>query len=151
MAEYMTLEVHIDGGGSSRSKMGRGNRKVKSKTEEVQIKELKKAITLATGFATTSISIANSSVGAYTGNKLRQANNQTAINMVATGVSFVAALATQNYVAAAAIYLGVVTSAVRSSVDFTINATNSRQESAYRMAYKGNPTTSGSRFRGEKR
>lgn len=151
MAEYMTLEVHIDGGGGSRSKMGRGNRKVKSKSEEGQIKELNKAITMTTGFATTAISMANSVVGAYTGNKLRQSNNQTTINMLATGVSFVTALATQNYVGAIAIYVGTVLSTVRSSVNYFVNDVNSKQESTYRMAYKGNPTTSGSRFRGEKR
>ena len=150
MAEYMTLEVHINSD-SSESKMGKGNRKVKAKSETHRMKELSKSLTLATGFVATSLSIANSAVGSYTGNKLRQANNQAMINMVSTGVGLLVSIATQNYVGAVAIAIGATTSAIRSTSNFFIESVNSRQESAYRMAYKGNPTTSGSRFRGEKR
>ena len=150
MAEYMTLEVHINSD-SSESKMGKGNRKVKAKSETHRMKELIKSLTLATGFVATSLSIANSAVGSYTGNKLRQANNQAMINMVSTGVGLLVSIATQNYVGAVAIAIGATTSAIRSTSNFFIESVNSRQESAYRMAYKGNPTTSGSRFRGEKR
>lgn len=151
MAEYMTIEVHVDGSGSSGSKMGRGNGKVKGKNEKAQLKELNKALTMTAGFATASISMANSAVGSYTGNKLRQANNQAMINMVSSGVGLAISLATQNYIGAIAIAVGTTTSIIRSSVNYSINEINSRQESSYRMAYKGNPTTSGSRFRGEKR
>ena len=151
MAEYMTIEVHLDGGGSSNGKMGRGNGKVKGKNETAQLKQLNKSLMMANGFATASLSMANSAVGSYTGNKLRQANNQAMINMASAGVGLLVSLATQNYVGAIAIAVGTTTSIIRSSVNYSISEINSRQESAYRMAYKGSPTTSGSRFRGEKR
>ena len=150
MAEYMTIAVHLNGDGSN-SKMGRGNRKVRAKSEKQKMKELNKALTTAVGFTTTSISIANSAVGSYTGNKLRQANNQAIINIASTGAMLAVSLATQNYVGVAMTVIGATTSFIRNTVNYSINDINSRQESAYRMAYKGSPTTSGSRFRGEKR
>lgn len=150
MAEYMTIAVHLNGD-ESNSKMGRGNRKVRAKSEKQKMKELNKALTTAVGFTTTSISIANSAVGSYTGNKLRQANNQAIINIASTGAMLAVSLATQNYVGVAMTVIGATTSFIRNTVNYSINDINSRQESAYRMAYKGSPTTSGSRFRGEKR
>lgn len=150
MAEYMTIEVHVDGD-SANSKMGKGNRKVRAKSETQKAKELNKALTMTTGFVATSMSIVNSAVGAYTGNKLRQANNQAVINLASTGVGLIVSLATQNYIGAIAIAVGTATSYIRSTVNYSIDIVNSKQESAYRMAYKGSPTTSGSRFRGEKR
>lgn len=150
MAEYMTIAVHLNGD-ESNSKMGRGNRKVRAKSEKQKMKELNKALTTAVGFTTTSISIANSAVGAYTGNKLRQANNQAIINIASTGAMLAVSLATQNYVGVAMTVIGATTSFIRNTVNYSINDINSKQESAYRMAYKGSPTTSGSRFRGEKR
>ena len=83
-------------------------------------------------------SYANSKVGDYTGNKVRQSNIATGIGALTTiGTAFI------NPVLAVGVIAGY---SVKRTIDMGIERENSRQESQYRSSYRGKATTSKSRW-----
>lgn len=90
------------------------------------------------GLILSSASLANSAVGNYTGNKVRQSNINTGITIAGLAVSAVSNPVLAGVVAA--------TYSIKRSIDINIDRINSEQESAYRSSYRGKATTSGSRW-----
>lgn len=137
MAGYYA-ELNVFLGESPKSSSGKTGKKSKGKKKS----KMKSIATKTSGVLMASAIYANSKVGEYTGNKLRQSNNATSLALIGMGIaSFANPLAGT---------LAVTSFAVKSAIDNSIRIKNSQQESAYRMSYKGNMTTSGSRWKGAK-
>ena len=90
------------------------------------------------GLILSTASLANSAVGSYTGNKVRQSNMATGIAIAGLAIG-----AMTNPVLAG---VAVATYSIKRSIDMNIDRINSEKESAYRSSYRGKATTSGSRW-----
>lgn len=142
---YAELNVNLNINEVRRATSPQSRKKKKSssgKTSATKVKSSKSASAkygkklVALGIATASY--ANSKVGDYTGNKVRQQNIASGIGVLTTiGTAFV------NPVAAATV-AGIYT--VKRTIDMGIERENSRQESEYRNSYRGKATTSKSRW-----
>ena len=135
---YAELNVYLNSGKEPLTE----EQKLQKKQKQ-QIEKTKKTAAKVTGTTLAVAAYANSKVGQYTGNKMRQANNQTTLALTGMGL-----LALKNPVVG---ITALATYVTKSAIDTQINIINSQQESAYRMSYKGNMTTSGSRWRGSKK
>lgn len=107
-----------------------------------KINVARKAVSKTAALALATATMVNSAVGSYTGNKLRQSNIQTLITL--------GGIATTAIVSPTAAAIAATTFAIKSAVDYEIRMVNSRQESNFKRSYRGNMTTSGSRWRGYK-
>lgn len=108
--------------------------KKKKQQEFKQLASKTTTLTIATA------SLVNSAVGSYTGNRMRQSNTQVILgaSALAVGMFF-------NPVASA---ITATTIVMKGLIDEHIRTINSQQEGNYRRSYKGNMTTSGSRWKG---
>ena len=138
MAIYASVNIDINNGNVSNQKSSLTDKKAENiKTlsqRQRQIASKSTALVLST------LAVANSAVGAYTGNKVRQSNIQTLLSIGGIG-----ALAISHpYIAAASATI----LAIKNTIDFEIRQINSRQESNFKQSYRGKMATSGSRWRG---
>lgn len=107
------------------------------KKREAQYKHL---IMKSTALNVATASVVNSAVGSYTGNRMRQSNTQAVL-----GASALVLGAMYNPIASA---ITATTVVMKGLVNEQIRSINSQQEGNYRRSYKGNMTTSGSRWKG---
>lgn len=87
-----------------------------------------------------SASFANSSIGAYTGNKNLQSNISSSLGILGVGIATI-----KNPILGA---IAISSYAIKRSVDISIQEKNSYQQSMYNQSYLGRMTTSNSRWRG---
>ena len=136
---YAEFVVNVNNIGTSRKP---SSKKKKKTTENIksQNNNLKRAYRFASINALSVASALNSYTGAYTGNKVKQANVTQGIKytgMVLTAIS-------NPYIA-----LGVLAiDTVNNVLDYNIRVANAQQESDYKTSLVGNMATSNSRWRG---
>lgn len=141
---YAELNVNVNVNESTKQTSPKAKKPTKSgkpkvkKTNENPKSSSNKYGRKVSGLILSSASLANSAVGNYTGNKVRQSNMATGIAIVGLAVS-----AVSNPVLAG---VAVATYSIKRSIDMNIDRINSEQESAYRSSYRGKATTSGSRW-----
>jgi hypothetical protein len=152
MGEYMTIQVHIDTekGEDMYATLLKAKKKVKA-DKAAELKTINQVANLATGYVASAVAMANNAVGSYTGNQLRQSNINATLGIATTVAAIGIQIATQNYVGAALTAGAAIVSTAKQAINYNIRVMNSQEESRYRLAYLGNPTTSGSRFKGERR
>lgn len=152
MAYYAELNVYLDSSGSSSS----NNRPKKVKQpKEKKVNSLKAtAITaIALRSAVQTANFVNTKVGDYTGNKVMQSNISTALSVGSQLVGATLAGAKLGGGVGAIVGIGLATTKIFGSaiLNESIERKNSIQEMNYKRAYTGSMTTSGSRWKGEKR
>ena len=144
MGYYAQLEVNLYGANKSKdtspkAKKDRatGKSTVKKILENPKSSSNKYARKVS-GLILSSASLANSAVGNYTGNKVRQSNMSTGISIAGLAVGAISHPVLTS--------LAVATYSIKRSIDIRVDRINSEQESAYRSSYRGKATTSGSRW-----
>lgn len=135
MAYYASVTVNVIEPNSKTSKTS--PKKKKGNTTPKGYKAARSVVSTGIAVAT----VANSAVGAYTKNKMRQ-------NNISTGLTLAGLVATTafNPLAGGIAIASYVGNAIVSAV---INDVNSTQESNFRQSLRGRPTTSGSRWGGK--
>ena len=114
----------------------------REREERQKMNSMRHGVAKASSLVLATAAMANSAVGSYTGNKLRQSNIQTLLTIGGLGATAL--------VSPTAAIIATTTMLIKNAIDYEIRLVNSRQESNFKRSYKGNMTTSGSRWRGYK-
>lgn len=85
-----------------------------------------------------SVAVANSMVGSYTGNKVRQSNIASGLQLAGIGVGVITGMITGHPLLA---ITGAIGTLAKSVADRRIEIVNARQEARYNRSYLGNITT----------
>lgn len=110
------------------------------KDKDKRTKKIKKIASKSIGIALTTANYVNAKVGQYTGNKMRQSNVSTLLT--------ISGLVAGAFIDPFGAAIAASALAIKSTVDYSIRIKNAQQESNFKMSYRGNMTTSGSRWKG---